>query len=114
MLPRIRAGGYRAALVAQNGIEDTDIEWSTFDALFIGGSTDWKLSQVVIDLIGEAKARGLWVHVGRVNSRRRYHWSMSHGADSSDGTYAAFGPDVNIAKMSRWGFDVRQLPIRFE
>ena len=113
MLPRIRAGGYRAALVAQNGIEDMRIEWSAFDALFIGVSTDWYLSQVAIDLIDEAKTRGLWVHVGRVNSRTRSHWAKAHGADSSDGTMAAFGPDVIIPKMARWGMDTRQLPIRF-
>lgn len=39
-LPRIRALGYPAALVAQNGVEKLSIPWNDFDCLFIGGSPD--------------------------------------------------------------------------
>jgi hypothetical protein len=102
MLPRIRALGYRAALVAQDGIEDTDIPWDAFDVLFVGGTTEWKLSEQAIGVMAEAKRRGKWVHAGRVNSLRRLRLMQHAGADSADGTFVAFGPDVNIPRMQEW------------
>jgi hypothetical protein len=111
MLPRIRALGYPAALVAQDGLEALDVPWDAFDCLMIGGTTGWKLSDHAIRLMAEAKARGKWVHVGRVNSKRRYQWCHSHGADSADGTFVAFGPDVNIPRLARWLAPERQLPL---
>jgi hypothetical protein len=111
MLPRIRALGYPAALVAQDGLEDMAVPWDQFDCLFIGGSTHWKLGDHAIRLMAEAKAQGKWVHVGRVISKRRYQWCHSHGADSADGTFVAFGPDVNIPRLTRWLSPERQLPM---
>jgi len=101
-LPKIRALGYRPALVAQDGVEDTVVEWHHFGALFIGGSTTWKTSDAVADLIGEAKRRGKWVHMGRVNSRRRVERAALIGCDSVDGNYLGFGPDVNLPKLLSW------------
>ena len=45
VLPKIRALGVPAALVAQDGLEDhvDKIPWDAFDVLFIGGSTEFKL-----------------------------------------------------------------------
>jgi hypothetical protein len=45
VLPKIRALGVPAALVAQDGLEDMvgKIPWDAFDVLFIGGSTEFKL-----------------------------------------------------------------------
>lgn len=108
-LPAIRALGYPAALVAQDGLEDLDIPWDTFDALFIGGTTEWKLGPAAARLVGEAKARGLHVHMGRVNSRRRWSYAEHIGCDSVDGTFLAFGPDTNLPRLTGWitqpGFD---------
>lgn len=101
-LPKIRSLGFKAALVAQDGIEDTKIEWDAFDALFIGGTTEWKLSSVVETLIVIAKNRKKWVHMGRVNSERRYRMARLSGCDSVDGTYIAFGPDINGPKVRAW------------
>ena len=42
-LPRIRALGYPAAFVAQDGQENLPLPWDMFDVLFIGGSTEFKL-----------------------------------------------------------------------
>lgn len=42
MLAKIRELGFPAALVAQDGLESLEIPWSSFDVLFIGGSTEWK------------------------------------------------------------------------
>jgi hypothetical protein len=99
---RLRAIGYKPALVAQDGLEALPVPWDAFDVLFIGGTTAWKLSDHAVRLIHEAKRLGKWVHVGRVNSLRRLRWCQWAGADSADGTFAAFGPDVNIPRMQRW------------
>lgn len=101
-LPLIRRLGYRAALVAQNGIEDGAIDWAAFDVLFIGGDDVWKDGPAADVLMREAKLRGKWVHVGRVNSLRRMRLIQQSGADSADGTYLAFGPDKNLPKLARW------------
>src|SRR6202163_286417 len=47
-LPRIREFGFRAALVAQNGLEDLDIPWDAFDVLFVGGDTAWKIGPAAL------------------------------------------------------------------
>lgn len=101
VLPRIRGLGYRAALVAQDGMEETRVKWSAFDCLFIGGTTAWKLSEAAFGLIREAKARGKTVHMGRVNSRRRLLLAASVGCDSADGTVLAFGPDKRLPQLLR-------------
>lgn len=102
MLPRIRAAGYRAALVAQDGIEHLTVPWGEFDVLLLGGSTDWKLSPAAADLAREAITRGLTVHMGRVNSRRRLRYAVSIGCRSADGTYLKYGPDRNLPTLLRW------------
>ena len=101
-LPIIRDLGFPAAYVAQDGQEDFPPPWDDLDCLFIGGSTEWKLSGYARDLIREAKARGKWVHAGRVNSKRRFAYFELLGADSADGTYIAFGPDLNLPNVLHW------------
>lgn len=98
----IRARGYRAALVAQDGLTVETTPWDEIDALFIGGSTDWKLGEEAAELVAAAKARGIWVHMGRVNSRRRMVYADSIGCDSTDGTFLCFGPDKNLPKLLGW------------
>lgn len=98
----IRALGYPAALVAQDGLEHLVVPWDDFDALFIGGSTEWKLSREAAGLAVEAKRRGKHLHMGRVNSRRRWSYAEHLGCDSVDGTFLAFGPDVNLRRLRRW------------
>jgi hypothetical protein len=101
-LPMIRAIGIPAALVAQDGLEALTVPWDDFDVLFIGGSTGWKLGPHVPPLIAEAKRRGKPVHMGRVNSWRRMDYAAYLGCDSVDGTYLAFGPDVNLPDVLAW------------
>lgn len=102
VLPQIRACGYKAALVAQDGIERMSIDWWAFDCLFIGGSTAWKLSQAAFDLSREARRRGKWLHWGRVNSMRRLRMARLAHANSADGTYIAFAPDKLLPRVVRW------------
>jgi hypothetical protein len=102
MLPRIRALGYPAALVAQDGLEHLDIDWTAFDALFLGASTAWKLGPAAADLTARAREHGLTTHMGRVNSLRRLRYAASIGAQSVDGTYLAYGPQRNLPTLLRW------------
>jgi hypothetical protein len=136
-LAKIKALGYRVAYVFQNGADRHPIPWHDFDVAFLGGSpecvpcnyvfrekrkpkrdepcprcnrllTEWKLGAVARSLAAEAKSRGKWVHVGRVNSARRWRYCatpIEHGglgADSCDGTYLTFGPDTNLPKLLAW------------
>jgi hypothetical protein len=134
-MPRMRALGYKVAFVAQNGIENIEVPWDEFDALFIGGSaecipcdyirpidaphpgrgrtaecplcerpvTEWKLGAVALAVAREAKARGKWLHMGRVNSAKRY-WIARNifECDSVDGTKITYGPDRNLAMVLGW------------
>lgn len=103
VFPKIRALGYQAALVAQDGLENVRIiPWHAFDVLFIGGSTEWKLGAACAAIVREAKARGKWVHMGRVNSFKRLAYAQAIGCDSADGTFVAFGPDRNVPQLVSW------------
>lgn len=112
-LPRLRAMGYQAALVAQDGIELLAVEWGSFDVLFIGGSTGWKLSHHAFTVAEEARRHGKWVHCGRINSAKRYR-AWAPFADSCDGTYLAFGPDTNLPKLLSWLSTHQQRPTLWE
>lgn len=111
VLPRIRWAGYPAALVAQDGLEHLSVEWDAFDCLFVGGTTAWKLSEAVVVIVAEAKRRGKWVHIGRVNSLRRLRACQLMGADSADGTFVKFGPDQNIPKVLGWFAEMERQPV---
>lgn len=71
--------------MAQDGSERKPPPWTELDALFIGGSTAWKESSHAAALCIEARRRGKWVHVGRVNTVRRLR-KFDGIADSIDGT----------------------------
>lgn len=107
-LRQIRALGIPAAFVAQDGLEDMAVPWDEFDILFIGGSTEWKLDRHARRIAAEAKLRGKRVHMGRVNSLRRMRYASAIGCDSVDGTYVAFGPDVNLPTVLGWVRDVTE------
>lgn len=102
MFARIRELGFPVALVAQNGLENLTVPWDEFDVLFIGGDNEWKLGSAAATLAAEAKRRGKWVHMGRVNSHKRLAYAASIGCDSADGTYIAFGPNLNLPKVLHW------------
>jgi hypothetical protein len=70
--------------------------------VFIGGSTDWKLGEMSEAIIAEGNNRGVWVHVGRVNSLRRLRWAKHAGADSVDGTMLVFNPTKRLEELLRW------------
>lgn len=78
--------GLPVAYVAQDGLQGQHVPWRHIAALFIGGSTEWKMGAQAARLVREAKDRGKWVHMGRVNSHSRLRYAKSIGCDSIDGT----------------------------
>lgn len=101
-LPVIRSLGYPAALVAQDGLEQLAVPWQSFDVLFLGGTTAWKLGPAAAQLTQQARARGKNVHMGRVNSARRFSYAHTLGCQSADGTYLTYAPDTNLQRLRRW------------
>jgi len=104
----IRALGFPAAFVGQDGQEDLPVPWDEFDCWFTGGSTEWKLSEAAYRLAAEAKRRGKWVHMGRVNSWRRFRAAAVSGYDSADGTFIAFHPEKCARLVASWHGRIRQ------
>lgn len=107
--PALARRGIPAALVAQDGLEEMgawlDRTWHRIDALFIGGSTEWKLGAEARQLVREAQARGKWVHVGRVNTDRRIDYCRDVlQADSVDGSkWAKFKNTYLVSGLGRVG-----------
>lgn len=112
-LARIRELGVPAAFAAQNGSEHGLIPWDDFDVLFLAGDTEWKTGPVAERLSREAKARGKGVHMGRVNSLARLRTAEWFGCDSADGTYLAFGPEKNLARLTGWLDELHHTPSLF-
>ena len=74
------------AYVAQDGAEDLELPFAYFKCLFIGGTTDWKLSRSAESVIQEGKRQNKVIHMGRVNSQKRMRYAYQLGCDSVDGT----------------------------
>lgn len=108
--PIIASCGLPVALVAQDGLTIDAVPWEQTDALFVGGSTEFKLSFNAELLIGEAKARGKWVHIGRVSSFRRVRHFHEIGVDSIDGTCWSRWSDVYFPKFLKWLHKLNEQP----
>jgi hypothetical protein len=101
VLPAIReACPDRAALVLQDGATIENIPWDEADALFIGGSTEWKVGSVARSITKEANHRRKWVHMGRVNSAHRMSVAASFEVGSVDGTYLLHATDLAKAVLA--------------
>lgn len=105
--------GLPVAFVAQDGMESLThhIPWWRVDCLFVGGTDTWRHSSGATWLVRAAKRRGLWVHIGRVNSRRRYQHFAGLGADSFDGSGSSWYRDQNLPKYLSWTAEPVQLPL---
>jgi hypothetical protein len=106
----IRGLGLPPAFVAQDGLTPDRVPWAEMGCLFIGGSTAYKESAEARTLCGIAQAKGIWVHWGRVNSKRRYELALKAGAQSIDGTGFSMYPDTNIPKAAAWRDEITKQP----
>lgn len=77
------------AYVAQDGLEDMHVNWYEIQTLFVGGTDRFKDSSAAYDLVKTAKALDIPVHVGRVNTIKRYRKYAQLGADTCDGSGVA-------------------------
>jgi hypothetical protein len=128
MLRPIRKVVGRVALCAQNGATVANLPWDYVDAIFLAGivecplceyvpalsdlpathcpaghpMAEWKVGDVAAAITAEANRRKVWVHMGRVNSEDRLKRAAAMGCDSADGTYLAFGPDINLIRLLGW------------
>lgn len=111
--PILRAARVPVAFVLQDGQERHELPVA--DCYFLGGSTEWKLSESAADLAAEGRRRGKWIHMGRVNSMRRLRIAHEFGCASVDGSgYSRFHhptlthrPDMSIERHLRFVRDLR-------
>lgn len=100
----------RRAIVTQDGMHSEDLRWDDIEAVFVGGTTEWKTGQESTAICLDAKRRGKWVHMGRVNSLQRIKAAQTMGCDSADGTYLRYGPEINTPKLVEWMAEVVRQP----
>lgn len=104
--PRDRINS-KAAFVIQDGATIEEIPWGMIGAVFLGGSTEFKLSRRAWEILEVAREEEKWVHIGRVNTPSRImHF---HGlADSIDGSgIARFDHMLDVAKDMIRSLDAR-------
>lgn len=101
-LPAIRELGYPAAFVVQNGATVDNVPFDSCDVVFLGGDDAFKLGPIAADIALVARRKGKRVHMGRVNSYKRLRHAAAIGCDTADGTFLAFGPDVNTPRLASW------------
>lgn len=94
--------GWPIALVCQDGQENMPIPWGEISAVFIGGSTSWKMSDHAIHIIKAANALGKWVHVGRLNTGERLKHFENIGINSFDGSGIAKYTHMRKAIANRY------------
>lgn len=92
-------------LAVQDGMHEGDLLQGVRERLaaggisgiFVGGKTDWKV-RTLIFWGGVARAAGVDLHVGRVNTTKRISLCAAAGATSFDGTSATMY-SVNLPKL---------------
>jgi len=90
------------AFVLQDGVSVDTVPWDECAATFIGGGDSFKLGPDARLLARETKRRGLWLHMGRVNSHSRLRYAASLGCDSVDGTMWTKWKSTHLAKGLEW------------
>jgi len=86
-LPKLQGVAKHQLLAVQDGMTPDHIEpyLGQHVGIFVGGSTDWKLS--TLHLWGALATKvGCYLHIGRVNSIKRINMCQDVGAHSFDGT----------------------------
>lgn len=94
--------GWPVAFAAQDGQENLPLP-NYYDALFVGGTTEWKMSEAAESVIRRAQNDKKHIHIGRVNWFKRYkHFRMMKGSENwtCDGTRQRF--DGRKKTMEAW------------
>ena len=103
------------AFAIQDGAGDVGIPFGApnLRCLFLAGSNKYKLSSEMAEIAAAGKARGLWIHGARCNSRKRAQHFASIGCDSFDGTGASKWPRLLPEYLAWAGEPVQQrlLPV---
>lgn len=97
--PALVSRGLPAAIVLQDGAMPDTVPWEELAAIFVGASTRWKLSRTAETLVRLARARGLWTHIGRVNTMGRVARAEAMGAHSIDGSQFSRWPRKYIPRF---------------
>lgn len=97
--PELR--GLPLAFVTQDGLDPAAVPWDRIRAVFLGGSDAHKFGPVARAVAEEARARGVWVHAGRVQTLKKIR-AMVGIADSIDGTCTARLPNFWVPKLLGW------------
>jgi hypothetical protein len=87
--------------VLQDGERAEWVPWPLIAAVFVGGTTAFKVGATARALVREAHDRGRWVHMGRVNTVRRIHYAQQIGCDSIDGSGFSKWPTAMIHRFTR-------------
>lgn len=103
--PRLVDRGLPAAYVMQDGCVSVRDVPADAAAVFVGGTTHYKLSESTARLIAAVKDRGMHVHMGRVNSLRRIRYAASVGCDSIDGTKWSRFTDTYLHQMQALAYE---------
>jgi len=76
---------HKAAFVIQDGCTVDSVPWQEITAVFLGGTTRFKLSAQAWRILEAARSKDKWVHIGRVNTPNRAR-IFHQIADSIDGS----------------------------
>ena len=99
---QVKELGFKTAFVLQDDATLKTMPINDMDVLFIGGSTEYKLSREAREIVEHCQNLGKWIHMGRVNTKGRIQIAYEWGCDSVDGTFLAFAPDANTERLIRY------------
>lgn len=104
------------AFVLQYGSEQPGmVPWDAgLQAVFIGGSDEFKLGPAAAGLVREARTRGLYAHMGRVNSVKRIEYAKSIGCTSIDGTGWTTWRKANLPRGLHAAEHARERPVHWQ
>lgn len=108
--PMLHSLGFRVALVIQDGMTARSVPWQSCEAVFIGGTTRFKLSAETDSVLAIAAAKGHDRHVGRVNSWPRVSWFWGW-ALTCDGSGFSKWPK-RIKLFQQWAERCERIPRR--
>ena len=94
--------GFRPCMVLQDGMDIETVIAFDPPAVFVGGSTEFKLGSVAADIVRWARASARPAHMGRVNTKSRIEYAYSLGCTSVDGSGFSKWPDIRIPLGIRW------------